>query len=155
MTEDKYEVHACVPQAAIRVCRTTDPQLSLKITLSSLAMREEHGSREEGIDPHPHPSSCFRGSLSSFIWPLYEEKKGFWQEEEEGWGGSLRHVELWMTLELYCGCNLGEIWKDDTGRKAQKKRGMKWIWSECGWNSSWVCGHKKRHWPQVYHPAPE
>lgn len=55
MTEDKYEVHSCVPEAAIRVCRTTDPQLSLKITLSSLAMREEHGSREEGTDPPTLP----------------------------------------------------------------------------------------------------
>lgn len=80
MTEDKYEVHSCVPEAAIRVCRTTDPQLSLKITLSSLAMREEHGSGEEGIDPTPPPSSYFKGSLSSFIWPLYD-KKG-------GWGGT-------------------------------------------------------------------
>lgn len=54
MTEDKYEVHSCVPEAAIRVCRTKDPQLTLKITLSSLAMREEHSSKEEeGIDPLP------------------------------------------------------------------------------------------------------
>uniref|UniRef100_A0A674MTU9 Spermatid perinuclear RNA-binding protein-like n=1 Tax=Takifugu rubripes TaxID=31033 RepID=A0A674MTU9_TAKRU len=51
MTEDKYEVCSCVPEAAIRVCRTKDPQLTLKITLSSLTMREEHGSRQEGIDP--------------------------------------------------------------------------------------------------------
>lgn len=53
MTEDKYEVHSCVPEAAIRVCRTKDPQLSLKITLSSLAMREDtqqHSSGGEGID---------------------------------------------------------------------------------------------------------
>ncbi|XP_029685374.1 spermatid perinuclear RNA-binding protein-like isoform X2 [Takifugu rubripes] len=47
MTEDKYEVCSCVPEAAIRVCRTKDPQLTLKITLSSLTMREEHGSRQE------------------------------------------------------------------------------------------------------------
>lgn len=76
MTEDKYEVNSFVPEAAIRVCRTTDPQLSLKITLSSLAMREEHGSREEGIDPTPpQPLSCFRGSLSSFIWAESSEEK--------------------------------------------------------------------------------
>lgn len=55
MTEDKYEVQSCVPEAAIRVCSTKDPQLTLKITLSSLAMREEHSTREEGIDPVPHP----------------------------------------------------------------------------------------------------
>uniref|UniRef100_A0A7N8YJH6 Spermatid perinuclear RNA-binding protein-like n=1 Tax=Mastacembelus armatus TaxID=205130 RepID=A0A7N8YJH6_9TELE len=48
MTEDKYEVRSCVPEAAIRVCSTKDPQLTLKITLSSLAMRVEHGTTEEG-----------------------------------------------------------------------------------------------------------
>ncbi|XP_026176976.1 spermatid perinuclear RNA-binding protein-like isoform X2 [Mastacembelus armatus] len=47
MTEDKYEVRSCVPEAAIRVCSTKDPQLTLKITLSSLAMRVEHGTTEE------------------------------------------------------------------------------------------------------------
>ncbi|XP_071339961.1 spermatid perinuclear RNA-binding protein-like isoform X2 [Trachinotus anak] len=47
MTEDKYEVRSCVPEAAIRVCSTNNPQLTLKITLSSLAMREEHSTTEE------------------------------------------------------------------------------------------------------------
>ncbi|KAE8291759.1 Spermatid perinuclear RNA-binding protein [Larimichthys crocea] len=47
MTEDKYEVQSCVPEAAIRVCSIKDPQLTLKITLSSLAMREEHSTTEE------------------------------------------------------------------------------------------------------------
>nr|XP_046241818.1 spermatid perinuclear RNA-binding protein-like [Scatophagus argus] len=47
MSEDKYEVQSCVPEAAIQVCRTKDPQLKLKITLSSLAMREEHSNPEE------------------------------------------------------------------------------------------------------------
>ncbi|XP_038559784.1 spermatid perinuclear RNA-binding protein-like isoform X1 [Micropterus salmoides] len=47
MTEDKYEVQSCVPEAAIRVCSTKDPQLELKITLSSLTMREEHSTIEE------------------------------------------------------------------------------------------------------------
>ena len=55
MTEEKYEVHSCVAEAAIRVCRTTEPHLSLKITLSSLAMREEPGSREEGTNPTNPP----------------------------------------------------------------------------------------------------
>ncbi|KAM9858653.1 spermatid perinuclear RNA-binding protein-like [Aulostomus maculatus] len=48
MTEDKYEVRSCVPEAAIWVCSTKDPQLTLKITLSSLDMREEHSTEEEG-----------------------------------------------------------------------------------------------------------
>ncbi|CAJ1069740.1 spermatid perinuclear RNA-binding protein-like isoform X3 [Xyrichtys novacula] len=47
MTEDKVEVQSSVPEAAIRVCTTRDPQLSLKITLSSLTMREEHSTPEE------------------------------------------------------------------------------------------------------------
>uniref|UniRef100_A0A8C9Z6Q9 Spermatid perinuclear RNA-binding protein-like n=1 Tax=Sander lucioperca TaxID=283035 RepID=A0A8C9Z6Q9_SANLU len=47
MTEDKYEVQSCAPDAAIRVCSTKDPRLTLKITLSSLTMREEHGTTEE------------------------------------------------------------------------------------------------------------
>ncbi|XP_022623825.1 spermatid perinuclear RNA-binding protein-like [Seriola dumerili] len=49
MTEDKYEVRSCVPEAAIRVCSTKNPQLTLKITLSSLAMREEHSTTEEDV----------------------------------------------------------------------------------------------------------
>uniref|UniRef100_A0A667YME2 Uncharacterized protein n=2 Tax=Myripristis murdjan TaxID=586833 RepID=A0A667YME2_9TELE len=47
MTEDKYEVQSCVPEAAIRVFNTKDPKLTLRITLSSLAMREEHNTTEE------------------------------------------------------------------------------------------------------------
>ncbi|KAA8592433.1 hypothetical protein FQN60_017888 [Etheostoma spectabile] len=47
MTEDKYEVQSCAPDAAIRVCSTKDPCLTLKITLSSLTMREEHCTTEE------------------------------------------------------------------------------------------------------------
>lgn len=78
MTEDKYEVHSCVPEAAIRVRRTTDPQLSLKITLSSLAMKEEHSSREEGIDPTAPPFILFQRIFIQFYltFILYEGKKG-------------------------------------------------------------------------------
>uniref|UniRef100_A0A672Z1N7 Uncharacterized protein n=1 Tax=Sphaeramia orbicularis TaxID=375764 RepID=A0A672Z1N7_9TELE len=47
MTDDRYEVHSCVPEAAIRVCRTTDPRLTLKVTLSSLAMRDDRDDVEE------------------------------------------------------------------------------------------------------------
>lgn len=57
MTEDKYEVQSCVPEAAIRVCSTRDPRLTLKITLSSLAMREEHGATEEGMTSRRHNPS--------------------------------------------------------------------------------------------------
>ncbi|XP_056136958.1 LOW QUALITY PROTEIN: spermatid perinuclear RNA-binding protein-like [Lampris incognitus] len=46
LTDDKYEVRSCIPEAAILVCNTTDPRLRLKITLSSLAMKEEHNTPE-------------------------------------------------------------------------------------------------------------
>lgn len=52
MTDEKYEVRLCVPEAAIQVCSTKDPQLSLKITLSSLTMSEEHGTGD-GIYINP------------------------------------------------------------------------------------------------------
>lgn len=78
MTEDKYEVQSCVPEAAIRVCSTKVPQLTLKITLSSLAMREEHSTREEGIDPIPHPFLCllFRRMLPQLLFDLYMTTEG-------------------------------------------------------------------------------
>lgn len=86
MTEDKYEVHSCVPEAAIRVCRTKDPQLTLKITLSSLALREEHSSKEEGIDPLPTHSLLFQRMLSQFLFDLYLTREGPREEQEErGW----------------------------------------------------------------------
>ncbi|KAM7018761.1 spermatid perinuclear RNA-binding protein-like isoform 2-T2 [Tautogolabrus adspersus] len=50
MTEDKYEVQSSIPEGAIRVCSTRDPRLTLTITLSSLAMREEHSPSEEEED---------------------------------------------------------------------------------------------------------
>uniref|UniRef100_A0A3P9CY20 Spermatid perinuclear RNA-binding protein n=1 Tax=Maylandia zebra TaxID=106582 RepID=A0A3P9CY20_9CICH len=50
MTDDKYEVRSCVPEAAIQVCTTKDPHLTLKITLSSLAMRDEQSATEEEED---------------------------------------------------------------------------------------------------------
>ncbi|XP_069379049.1 spermatid perinuclear RNA-binding protein-like isoform X2 [Paralichthys olivaceus] len=56
MTEDKYEVRSCVPEAAIRVCSAKNPQLMLKITLSSLTMRGERhsGTDEEKGDQDVH-----------------------------------------------------------------------------------------------------
>ncbi|XP_041854836.1 spermatid perinuclear RNA-binding protein-like isoform X2 [Melanotaenia boesemani] len=54
MTDDRYEVRSCVPEAAIQVCSTTDPHLSLKITISSLTMREEHSTTEGGEEDSCH-----------------------------------------------------------------------------------------------------
>ncbi|XP_029295223.1 spermatid perinuclear RNA-binding protein-like isoform X2 [Cottoperca gobio] len=54
MTEDKFEVQSCVPEAAIQVCNTKDPRLALKITLSSLTMREEHSTTDEVSPEEDH-----------------------------------------------------------------------------------------------------
>ncbi|KAM9393347.1 spermatid perinuclear RNA-binding protein-like [Pholidichthys leucotaenia] len=51
MTEEKYEVQSHIAEAAIQVFRSKDPRLTLKITLSSLAMREDcHTTEEEDGD---------------------------------------------------------------------------------------------------------
>uniref|UniRef100_A0A7N6AHB9 Spermatid perinuclear RNA-binding protein n=1 Tax=Anabas testudineus TaxID=64144 RepID=A0A7N6AHB9_ANATE len=51
LTEEKYEVTSSLPEAAILVRATTEPKLTLKITLTSPAMREDE---EEGevLDRH-------------------------------------------------------------------------------------------------------
>ncbi|XP_073730139.1 spermatid perinuclear RNA-binding protein isoform X1 [Misgurnus anguillicaudatus] len=41
LTEEKYEVQRCVPEAAILVCTTTEPKLTLKVMLSSPQYRDE------------------------------------------------------------------------------------------------------------------
>lgn len=51
LTEDKYEVRPSVSESAIQVVNTNNPKFTLKITLSSLAMREKHTATEEGIYP--------------------------------------------------------------------------------------------------------
>nr|XP_046225476.1 spermatid perinuclear RNA-binding protein isoform X3 [Oncorhynchus gorbuscha]XP_046225477.1 spermatid perinuclear RNA-binding protein isoform X3 [Oncorhynchus gorbuscha] len=52
LTEDKYEVQRCVPEAAILVCSTTEPKLTLKVTLTSPQMREDSDADEqvEGVE---------------------------------------------------------------------------------------------------------
>uniref|UniRef100_A0A8C7NFJ2 Spermatid perinuclear RNA-binding protein n=1 Tax=Oncorhynchus mykiss TaxID=8022 RepID=A0A8C7NFJ2_ONCMY len=52
LTEDKYEVRPSVSQSAIWVVNINDPKFSLKVTLSSLAMRDEHTAKdqEEGVE---------------------------------------------------------------------------------------------------------
>uniref|UniRef100_A0A667YZ68 Uncharacterized protein n=1 Tax=Myripristis murdjan TaxID=586833 RepID=A0A667YZ68_9TELE len=59
MTEDKYEVQSCVPEAAIRVFNTKDPKLTLRITLSSLAMREEEEDQKEDDENVLDRQRCF------------------------------------------------------------------------------------------------
>ncbi|KAK6315633.1 hypothetical protein J4Q44_G00131570 [Coregonus suidteri] len=52
LTEEKYEVQRCVPEAAILVCSTTEPKLTLKVTLTSPQMREDSDTDEqvEGVE---------------------------------------------------------------------------------------------------------
>ncbi|KAJ7986906.1 hypothetical protein DPEC_G00333250 [Dallia pectoralis] len=52
LTEEKYEVHRCLPEAAILVCSTTEPKLTLKVTLTSPKMREDSDTDEqvEGVE---------------------------------------------------------------------------------------------------------
>ncbi|XP_040915241.1 spermatid perinuclear RNA-binding protein isoform X2 [Toxotes jaculatrix] len=47
LTEEKYEVTSSLPEAAILVRTTTEPILTLKITLTSPAMREDEEEDEE------------------------------------------------------------------------------------------------------------
>ncbi|XP_029921380.1 spermatid perinuclear RNA-binding protein [Myripristis murdjan] len=47
LTEEKYEVTSSLPEAAILVQTTTEPKLTLKITLTSPAMREEEDDEED------------------------------------------------------------------------------------------------------------
>ncbi|XP_029372487.1 spermatid perinuclear RNA-binding protein isoform X2 [Echeneis naucrates] len=47
LTEEKYEVTRSLPEAAILVRTTTEPKLTLKITLTSPAMREDEDEEEE------------------------------------------------------------------------------------------------------------
>ncbi|CDQ64617.1 unnamed protein product [Oncorhynchus mykiss] len=51
LTEDKYEVRPSVSESAIQVVNTNNPKFTLKITLSSLAMREKHTATEEALQP--------------------------------------------------------------------------------------------------------
>ncbi|CAL9683744.1 unnamed protein product [Knipowitschia caucasica] len=46
LTEEKYEVTSCLPEAAILVQTTTDHKLNLKITLTSPAMRDDLDDEE-------------------------------------------------------------------------------------------------------------
>ncbi|MGH0122735.1 UNVERIFIED_CONTAM: hypothetical protein FKN15_007066 [Acipenser sinensis] len=47
LTEDKYEVEKCLNEAAIMVCNTKDPKLTLKVILTSPCLREDMDNKEE------------------------------------------------------------------------------------------------------------
>ncbi|XP_015222129.2 spermatid perinuclear RNA-binding protein isoform X4 [Lepisosteus oculatus] len=47
LTEDHYEVRKCAEEAAILVCNTKEPKLTLKVILTSLQMRDDLEKRAE------------------------------------------------------------------------------------------------------------
>lgn len=52
LTEEKYEVQSCIPEAAILVCTTTEPKLTLKVTLTSPQMKDDCETEEQGLCLH-------------------------------------------------------------------------------------------------------
>lgn len=79
MTEEKFEVRSCASEAAVWVCTTRYPVLTLKITLSSLATRGKRMNlaEEEGTKTGLRPSfflSFFLLTLSFKI-EIWERKK--------------------------------------------------------------------------------
>ncbi|XP_029109011.1 spermatid perinuclear RNA-binding protein isoform X4 [Scleropages formosus] len=64
LTEEKYEVQSCIPDAAILVCSTKEPKLMLKVTLTSLQMREDFskGDKVENVELKDPPDVLDRQS---------------------------------------------------------------------------------------------
>uniref|UniRef100_A0A673XAI9 Spermatid perinuclear RNA-binding protein-like n=1 Tax=Salmo trutta TaxID=8032 RepID=A0A673XAI9_SALTR len=85
LTEDKYEVRSSVSESAIWVVNINDPKFSLKVTLSSLAMRDEHTAKdqEEGVE----------------VEGLDEVLDGRWCQAALA---MLRHTKWFQPLELIC-----------------------------------------------------
>lgn len=52
MTEEKYEIQHCIPEAAILVCTTTEPKLTLKVMLTSPQMKDDLETEEQGLSLH-------------------------------------------------------------------------------------------------------
>ncbi|XP_072096009.1 spermatid perinuclear RNA-binding protein isoform X1 [Mobula birostris] len=50
LTEEKYEVEKCTEEAAIIVQNTKEPKLTLKIVLSSPAVRDEVEKKQDGVE---------------------------------------------------------------------------------------------------------
>ncbi|XP_010772316.1 spermatid perinuclear RNA-binding protein-like, partial [Notothenia coriiceps] len=117
MTEDKFEVQSCVSEAAIRVRNTKDPRLTLKITLSSLTMREEHSPTEEE-----------KGHQDDREQEDNKQKEGEEEEEEEVLDrqkcraalASLRHTKWFQArvTDLKSGVIVLRIFRDMSNRLA-------------------------------------
>uniref|UniRef100_A0A8C5E0L2 Spermatid perinuclear RNA-binding protein n=1 Tax=Gouania willdenowi TaxID=441366 RepID=A0A8C5E0L2_GOUWI len=76
LTEEKYEVTSSSPEAAILVQTTTEPKLTLKITLTSPAMREDEDDDEEEEEEEEEDEGMENGEEE-------EEPEEFVEEEEE------------------------------------------------------------------------
>uniref|UniRef100_A0A3B3QD83 Spermatid perinuclear RNA-binding protein n=1 Tax=Paramormyrops kingsleyae TaxID=1676925 RepID=A0A3B3QD83_9TELE len=84
LTEEPYEVTDSVREAAILVHGTSEPKLTLKVTLTSLQMREEGGQEdEERTEPAEAPDLLDRQSCLVAL-------------------ASLRHAKWFQPLELIC-----------------------------------------------------
>ncbi|KAM4527231.1 spermatid perinuclear RNA-binding protein isoform 2-T3 [Odontesthes bonariensis] len=81
LTEEKYEVTSSLPEAAILVQTTTEPKLTLKITLTSPAMNEDDDEEEEveEEEEEEEEEELENGEEGDQAEELVEEK-----EEEQG-----------------------------------------------------------------------
>jgi len=77
LTEEKYEVTSSLPEAAILVQTTTEPKLTLKITLTSPAMKEDDD--EEVEEEEEEEEELENGEEGEEAEELVEE-----EEEEQG-----------------------------------------------------------------------
>ncbi|MGH0179213.1 UNVERIFIED_CONTAM: hypothetical protein FKN15_001002 [Acipenser sinensis] len=84
LTEDKYEVEKCLNEAAIMVCNTKDPKLTLKVILTSPCLREDMDNKEEENVALKDPADLLdrQKCLSALA--------------------SLRHAKWFQPLELIC-----------------------------------------------------
>ncbi|XP_048857412.1 spermatid perinuclear RNA-binding protein-like isoform X3 [Brienomyrus brachyistius] len=56
LTEDQYEVDCCTPEACVRVHRSWEPQLTLKVTLTSAQLRDsQHQDEAENVELEDPP----------------------------------------------------------------------------------------------------
>uniref|UniRef100_A0AAY4BIZ4 Spermatid perinuclear RNA-binding protein n=1 Tax=Denticeps clupeoides TaxID=299321 RepID=A0AAY4BIZ4_9TELE len=51
LTEEKYEVQRCIPEAAILVCSANEPKLTLRVTLTSPQMRDDDATDATDDEP--------------------------------------------------------------------------------------------------------
>uniref|UniRef100_A0AAY4BIV8 Spermatid perinuclear RNA-binding protein n=1 Tax=Denticeps clupeoides TaxID=299321 RepID=A0AAY4BIV8_9TELE len=57
LTEEKYEVQRCIPEAAILVCSANEPKLTLRVTLTSPQMRDDDATdATESVEQSEEPA---------------------------------------------------------------------------------------------------